>query len=53
MYSGTWNGRIIFKREANLDLKLFADSDYANQTNTLSIDRYVAILRGGAISWSS
>ena len=49
---GTQNGGIAFKREANLDLEFFANSDYANWTDALSIGRYMAILRGGAISWS-
>ena len=50
---GTRDDGLTFRRETRLDLKLFVDANYANQTDTLSIGSYVAMLGGGSIAWSS
>ena len=50
---GSRDSGITFTRDASLDLEIFVDSDYANRTDALSINWYVAILGGGAIAWSS
>ena len=50
---GSRDSRITFTQDAGLNLEIFVDSDYANRTDALSINGYMAILGGGAISWSS
>ena len=37
----------------NMELELYVDSDFANRADALSIGRYVAMLGGGCIAWSS
>ena len=43
---------ITFTWDASLNLEIFIDSDYANRTDALSINSYVAILGGGSVTWS-
>ena len=50
---GLCDDGITFTQDAGLNLDIFIDSDYANRTDALSINGYVAILGGGAIAWSS
>ena len=49
----THDAGIVFKKDANMELELYVDSDFANRADTLSIGRYVAMLGGGYIAWSS
>ena len=50
---GSCDDGITFTQDAGLNLEIFVDSDYANRTDTLSVNGYMSILGGGAIAWSS
>ena len=50
---GTCNVGIIFRKDVDIELELYVDSDFGNRTDGLSISGYTAMLGGGCIAWSS
>lgn len=45
--------QLVYKKGVDIDLKIFADADFANDEDRKSTSGFVAMLSGGPISWYS